>query len=279
MGNCIYCGQPAGFLRKQHRECCERYRVGWETLVAKAQELLVGGAALEGFDRGLDAVATDHLVPREHIRLALVRAYEAVVDRFLEDGLLSEVEENRLVEFQSQFGLSQSELDRAGAFMRVAKAAVLRDLMHGVIRDRLSVSGGLPFNLQKGERLVWVFPAVRYYQERTRTHFEGKSSGVSIRLAKGVHYRVGAFKGHPVQTAYMSLEDSGMLGATTKGVIFAGERKGFRVAHSKIVSLVPYSDGVGVLKDSQSARPITFVTGDGWFSYNLLATLAQMASQ
>lgn len=279
MSNCIYCGQPAGFLRKQHPACHERYRLGWETLVAQAQGSLAGGVSLEGLGQDLDAVATAHLLPREHVRLALVCAYEAVVEQYLEDGLLTKDEESRLAEFQSRFDLSQSELDRAGAFMRVAKAAVLRDLMQGVIRDRLVVSGRLPFNLQKSERLVWVFPVVRYYLERTKTHIEGGSSGINVRIAKGVHYRVGAFKGNPVQTTSMSLEDIGMLGATTKGVVFAGERKAFRVAHNKIASLVQYSDGIGVLKDSQTARPIVFVTGDGWFSYNLLATLAQMASQ
>ena len=25
MGDCRYCGKPAGFLRKEHRECAERH--------------------------------------------------------------------------------------------------------------------------------------------------------------------------------------------------------------------------------------------------------------
>ena len=40
----------------------------------------------------------------------------------------------------------------------------------------------------------------------------------------------------------------------------------------------PYSDGLGIMRDTQTARPQSFVTGDGWFVYNLAANLAQIQS-
>ena len=43
-----------------------------------------------------------------------------------------------------------------------------------------------------------------------------------------------------------------------------------------IVSFEPYSDGLGVMRDAQMAKPQTFITGDGWFVYNLVVNLAQM---
>ena len=30
------------------------------------------------------------------------------------------------------------------------------------------------------------------------------------------------------------------------------------------------------MRDAQTAKPQTFVTGDGWFAYNLAVNLAQM---
>ena len=62
-----------------------------------------------------------------------------------------------------------------------------------------------------------------------------------------------------------------MLGLTTKHLYFAGARKKFRVRYAKIVSFEPYSDGLGIMRDAQTAKPQTFRTGDGWFAYNLAA--------
>ncbi len=58
-----------------------------------------------------------------------------------------------------------------------------------------SIDGNLPFNLQKTEKLVWVFQDVDYYEEKTRTQYDGGSQGVGIRIAKSMYYKVGAFRG------------------------------------------------------------------------------------
>ena len=57
---------------------------------------------------------------------------------------------------------------------------------------------------------------------------------------------------------------------------FAGSSKRFRVAYNKIVTFEPFSDGIGIQRDAASAKPQSFETGDGWFTYNLITNLAQM---
>ena len=37
-----------------------------------------------------------------------------------------------------------------------------------------------------------------------------------------------------------------------------------------IVTDMPYSDGVGIQRDAATAKPQFFITGDVWFTYNLL---------
>ena len=69
--------------------------------------------------------------------------------------------------------------------------------------------------------------------------------------------------------------DTGLLGMTTKHLYFAGSRKKFRVRYDRSVSVDPYDDGFGIMRDAQAAKPRTFRTGDGWFAYNLAANLAQ----
>ena len=70
--------------------------------------------------------------------------------------------------------------------------------------------------------------------------------------------------------------DTGMLGLTTEHIYFAGRRKRFRVRYDRIVSFDPYKDGSGIMRDPQTAKPQAFRTGDGWFTHNLAANLAQM---
>jgi len=55
MGNCIYCGKPAGFLRRKHRECAQKRKRGSfrGRPVEVSQKVLV--------DRGILAVTTKHL--------------------------------------------------------------------------------------------------------------------------------------------------------------------------------------------------------------------------
>ena len=71
-------------------------------------------------------------------------------------------------------------------------------------------------------------------------------------------------------------EDVGILGVTNKNVYFAGQRKAFRIPFTKIVALQPYSDGIGILKDGATAKPMTFTTDDGWFAYNLISQLSHL---
>ena len=72
--------------------------------------------------------------------------------------------------------------------------------------------------------------------------------------------------------------DTGMLGLTTRHIHLhlSGSRKKFRVRYDRIVSFDPYADGLGIMRDAQTAKPQTFITGDGWFVYNLAVNLAQV---
>ena len=67
------------------------------------------------------------------------------------------------------------------------------------------------------------------------------------------------------------------MGVTSKHIYFHGARKRFRVRYDRIVSFEPYRDGIGIMRDAQTAKPQTFQTGDGWFIYNLVTNLAQQS--
>ena len=192
------------------------------------------------------------------------------------DGCLDEAEEKKLSTFASRFDLSQEDLDSKGAYGRVIKGSVLRELMNGRVPQKLTVDGDLPFNFQKAETLIWLFPSVKYYEDRSRRQYVGTNHGVSVRIAKGIYYRVGAFNGHPIETTETIFVAEGPLGITNKHIYFSGGARSFRIRHDKVVTIQPYDDGVALHRDAQTAKRQIFATGDGWFTYNLLANVPRI---
>jgi hypothetical protein len=164
-----------------------------------------------------------------------------------------------------------------GGIEKTLQAVLLRNLTEGVIPEKpgQNIVGLLPFNLQKSEKLLWLFQDVDYSEVRTKTEYVGGSQGVSIRIAKGVYYRTSAFKGRPVQTENLHFIGNGTVGITTKHIYFKSTTKSFRIAYSKIVTMDPYEDGIGITKDGVRAKPQIFKGLDGWFTYNAIANLNQ----
>ena len=65
-------------------------------------------------------------------------------------------------------------------------------------------------------------------------------------------------------------------GSHDQAPVLLGKPEKFRVRYDRIVSFEPYEDGLGIMRDAQTAKPQTFVTGDGWSVYNLAVNLAQV---
>ena len=108
-----------------------------------------------------------------------------------------------------------------------------------------------------------------------RRERRGASHDVSIRVARGLYYQPSTFRQRSIEWEESVHADTGMLGLMTKHTHFAGKRRRFRMRYDRIVAFEPFSDGSGIMRDAQTAKPQTFRTGDGWFAYNLVTNLAQ----
>ena len=176
----------------------------------------------------------------------------------LEDQLLSQEEEAKRVLLQKEFALTQAEL--GGSIERVAKAAILRDVGAGIINSRLKVEG-LSINLLKGEVVLWLFNNVELYEIKSHTSYVGGSHGVSIRIARGLYYRVGAFKGERVQTKDLVRQDRGSLIITDRSFYFLGPIKSMRIRLNKIVNVQGYPDGIALTRESARSKASNFQIG------------------
>ena len=116
---------------------------------------------------------------------------------------------------------------------------------------------------------------VSLYQEKVTKELVGRSHGVSFRIIKGVYYRVGGMKGHPVEHSSMVFQGSGSLYVTNKNLIFYSQMKSTKVPFNKIVGITPYSDGIEVHKDGANQKRMTMQGFDPWFIMNILPYLAK----
>lgn len=312
MGDCVFCGKPAGLFKSRHQECmladerAQQLRRDEESAREKAQATedierktakaaaekvhhdLVQGLMLDAYltvknggdlvaldGRLIDAISDGWIAHQQKTEM-LISAYEMSVEAFLDDGVLDAEEEDKLVKCQDRFALSQAQLDRNGKFLRVAKSAILRRVLQGEVPANVDVDAGGVVNFQKGETPVWLFNDCEYLEDVVRKQFVGRSQGMSFRVMSGVYYRVGGFKGEPVTSVERKSLGSGALVVTDQNLYFVGPNKTTRIPYKKVVSFTPHSDAVGVMRDTATAKPQFFVVGDPWFAFNLITNLAKI---
>lgn len=274
MGKCPYCLKSAGFFKKVHKECESKKKYGIKHLRQESKSFFVS-KNIETIE-GLEKVCDNSFISKPELDNILANTFAEVLDQYLDDGILSEEEENRLGEYMDHFHLSQEVLDKRDSLSRTVRASIIRKLLNGEeLTNRVNIDGNLPFKFQKSENLIWLFKDVQLYEQRIKTTYKGSSQGVSIRIAKGLYYRTSNFKGQPVKTTNIVPIAKGIMVLTNKHIYFSSGLKNFRINYNKIITVDPYSDGVGVQKDGVSAKPQIFSNIDGWFCYNFIKNITE----
>lgn len=218
----------------------------------------------------------DILGGEEVERIVLESSFDKIVECFLEDDLLSEKEENRLIGFIEYFKLSQDDLNKNKSYEKVILASILRSITEGIIPEKIRVvEGTIPFNLNKNEKMIWIFQDTDYYEDTIKRTYQGNSNGISMKVAQGVYYRIGNFKGQTIETKELKYIGKGFLGFTDKHIYFYSYDKSFRIPYSKIVTILPYEEGVRIHKEGVTAKPQIFNNINGWFVYNLIMNLSK----
>lgn len=239
----------------------------------------VVGAAVVWVAKGSHALHGASFKPLNPDIRALVERIESGV----EHGVISEGEENAILAEVKRLvdgGVSENEIRRLPAWTHLVQACVIRELTDGVIPDRFDMQS-VPYNLKRGERLIWSFSNVtRYELTHVRTRHGGGSLGLSIRIAKGVYLRPSAFSAESKSEVRSVAVGQGDLGITDMHVYFHdyGMGRSFRTPYSKVVSFKPYKDGLAYSPEAVTAKTqlMKFASDDGWFAYNLVQNLAGM---
>lgn len=111
------------------------------------------------------------------------------------------------------------------------------------------------FFSQANEIIVYVAPAYTFKDKEQVVGYTGKSSGVSVRVAKGLTYRTGGSGGHAIR-GNVRKYNAGDLIITNKRVIFIGKDDSFEFAVNKISAVKPLTQESFVIQSGRSFKNI-----------------------
>lgn len=176
-----------------------------------------------------------------------------------------------------KFSLPSSEIQTLNnkCYVEYIKVLNLQDILNGIVPKRVSIDH--PLNLAKGEQPLWGFPSVDYFEETTYRSNFGSARGVSVKIAKGIYYRVGAFKGYPIITSGLKQVAHGDMIITNKCIYLYSRQKSIKYAYNKILAYVPYEDGIGVQLDKTNSKTVYFRGLDGRYAYNIVINVNNLA--
>ncbi len=287
MGKCIYCGKDAGLFFKSHKSCEEKEaqqkeatEEAREQIIKLCEKAITNNEDYDVLDKSIKKLAAENDISPDSMTMKklLIKAFENVINNAIEEkGFITDKEEDRIFNFVfTKYNLSHEELNRNKAIDRWTMGNIIGEISEGKIPSRAAVDnlGNLGVNLLPTESFVYMFHA-NYYEDKTRTKYEGSTQGISMRLVSGLWCRVGEYKGQPIQTTERVKVDKGVFVITTKHLYFKGETKSFRVPYSKIVAFYPFSDGIGICQDKANAKLQIFQTGEIWFVYNAVNLLSK----
>ena len=273
MSNCIYCGKSAGLFSKSHKDCIKINIEGKEQIIQEINNYFKS-ESYKNVDKNLNSIANESYVDSGDLRKLIVKGYDDAVDKFLEDGILSETELNSLDRFDDIFDITDEELSEYETQTKIIKNRVLQDVINNDIqKSRLTIQGQLPFLLEKDEIVLWIFQNAELYELITRTQFAGGSHGVSVKIAKGLYYRTSSFRGEPIKTQETKFTSSGLLALTNKNLYYGSTVKTLKIKYSQIISMPTFSDAIGIQQSRANSKPLYFKNIDVWFMFNVISNL------
>lgn len=184
---------------------------------------------------------------------------------------LSDIDLKYLAAVAQRYSLGQSTAaELKDTIFRIGMREVIQSWEHGEIPQK-QCSGLL---LQKGEICHWEEGAGLRVQRTKREYVGGYGSvSVPVPLVRGVRFRVGGFKGHPIDHTVLEDGGGGLLHVTNQRVCFTGQRCSVAIPYKKMISVGGFENGF-VVQTSNEKKPGIFVVRHPEFTTQMLTLAA-----
>lgn len=265
---CVKCGKPVGFLAALSNraagqgllcpECAavERLAVQERDRIGVEERKAAIVAAEEKYRSMIEEIRASTQLgpgPEEWLK-SLDRGkakavFNRVYDAFNVDSHLEKQELETLLDIQKAAGLSDEEVgydDRIYPYIYGAmiEAEGKLPVVH------LTITNSNQVLLKRNEIVHFARSAKLKEMKVVRVGYEGGSHGVSFRIAKGVHYRIGASRGHLVKDEQYVFTSAGAMIITNQRVLLhpSGGNKPVSIDLKKILSYNCYENGLMIYK-------------------------------
>jgi len=166
------------------------------------------------------------------------------------DRRLTPAEEGSLNRLIQRFNIDIED----SSIKRSARDLATFRLLYEIDQGNLPVVHLPGIALRGGEQAHAAIRASLLEERVTRRTYQGGSTGVSIRIARGVSYRVGGHRGQIKTETGIVPVSSGVLALTSKRVVFHGDRKSINATWNKVGSAQLFKDGI-ILSLSTRGEP------------------------
>jgi hypothetical protein len=132
------------------------------------------------------------------------------------------------------------------------------------------ICGPVPQGFDGDEEVFAVFPNVALYEPRAVRYSRGYYGGPTIRIARGLSFRLGASAGRSESVEEEQQLDVGRLVVTTKRLAFIGSMRTNSVDLNDLIAIDLYEDGIRVHREHKQraetyalTRPLVIADGEG----------------
>jgi len=178
--------------------------------------------------------------------------FQTIVQNRVKDNLLSDEAFDEVKTYQKALNLDDIDIGNTG--LVISRAQELYHIRNGQILE-LTQS---PILVQAGEKLYFTCRAKLIEQRVIARRTVGGSRGISVRLMKGVSYRVGAYRGTSVSERGPVVVSVGDFCMTSERVVFSGNEKSFSASWEKLLSINVAHNGAMLSPASGATRMLAF---------------------
>lgn len=257
MSKCSYCERDAGWFKHEHSECAKRHRDGLALIKEAVKAAVILGKQYSDIQADISSVAASHFVIGDKLNAQIIDGFSEAAEDLATQGSVDSDTFNAIHEFGVSIGLTSMEMAKTTGVLAAMHAVLLWGVVNGC---PISAREEIGFNLDDGEKLIIQNNAVYLIDSLERSR-RGTGDGFSIPLGHGIRYHIGGFESHPVEMQKLKQVDRGMLCLTTKNLHFQGQHKAFSLPYKKILSVRPYSEGIGLFRKRVDAKQEIFLTG------------------
>lgn len=164
-------------------------------------------------------------------------------------------EEQKKIDREAEI-LKKQEIERQ-------KEKDANDFLIGLEKGSIPItySGQSPVILKKNETVSLIMENIQLKEPRAVRQTHAAYGGPTIRVAKGVSFRMGGASARSESHEEIRVIDTGKFVLTNKRIVFMGTKRTVNVDLKKIVAIVPYKDGIESQRENKQ-KPEYFTGTD-----------------